>query len=307
MRIAIFGVGAMGCLFGARLSPRADVTLIGRWPEQLDALHRARLRIIHPNRREEYADLHATDDVAGVGPVDVALILTKAARTRAVAEMAAGILAPEGIAVTLQNGLGNQEIIARHVGPSRALIGVTMEGAAVQKPGVLRYAGGGETYLARQNGGSALLDELAALLNQGRLPTEVVDDVSAMLWGKLAINAAVNPLTALLRVPNGALLESPRARYVMHEVALEVAAVAEANGIRLPFNDPPRRVEEVVEQTAGNRSSMLQDVLRGVPTEIETICGAVMRSGRTLGVPVPANTLLYRLVKALEETTDARL
>lgn len=307
MRIAIFGVGAMGCLFGARLSPRAEVTLIGRWPEQLDALHRARLRIIHPNRREEYADLHATDDATRVAPVDVALILTKSARTKAVASMAADILKPDGIALTLQNGLGNREIIARHVGPSRALLGVTMEGAAIQKPGVLRYAGGGETFLARQDGAGEALDELAALLNAGRLPTEVVDDVSSLLWGKLAVNAAINPLTALLRVPNGALLDSPRARQVMRDAAQEVAAVAEANDIHLPFTDPARRAEEVAEKTASNRSSMLQDVLRGVPTEIETICGAVMRSGRTLGVPVPTNTLLYRLVKALEETTAERL
>ena len=134
----------------------------------------------------------------------------------------------------------------------------------------------------------------------------VAEDVDALLWGKLAVNAAINPLTALLRVPNGALLESPWAREVMRRAAGEVAAVAAARGIRLPFDDAGAQAEQVARQTALNRSSMLQDVLRGAESEIEAINGAVMRAAESAGVDVPANRLLYALVKALDETVSAR-
>ncbi len=301
MRIAIFGVGAMGCLFGARLSPLADVTLIGRWPEQLRALHLGRLRMVYPDGRTGYASLQATSRVESVGPVDVALVLTKSARTADAARDAALILRPDGIAVTLQNGLGNEAIIAGHVGADRTALGVTTEGAATDGPGVLRYGGSGTTTLSTRPGIDAQIQALADLFNQAGLPTRVVDDVSALVWGKLVVNAAINPLTALLRVPNGALLESEWTRRLMAAAAREVAAVAAAKGIVLGLDDPAAHAEGVARRTAANHSSMLQDVLRGAETEIEAICGAVMREGEAAGVPTPVNTSLYRLVKALEE------
>jgi 2-dehydropantoate 2-reductase len=128
-----------------------------------------------------------------------------------------------------------------------------------------------------------------------------------LIWGKLAINAGINPLTALLRVPNGALLESTWARGIMGQAAHEVAAVAAARGIILPFEDAAARAEEVARQTAANRSSMLQDVLRSVPTEIEAICGAVIRAGEAARIETPANRMLYNLIKAVEESYSAQI
>lgn len=307
MRIVIFGVGAMGCLFGARLAPHADVTLMGRWPQQIAALARAPLRLIFPDGHEEHIALHVTADVKAVAAADVALILTKSGKTEEAARSAAQVLKEEGIAVTLQNGLGNLEIIARHVGERRAALGVTTQGAALEGPGVLRYGGGGLTYLATRPPVDAPIRALAALFNTAGFPTEVVEDVSTLVWGKLVINAAINPLAALLRVPNGALAESEWARTLMAAAAREAAAVAVAKGIALPFDDAAAHVAHIARLTAPNRSSMLQDVLRGAETEIEAICGAVMREGEALGVPTPTIALLYRLVKALEETAAQRL
>lgn len=307
MRVAIFGVGAMGCLFGARLTPHADVTLIGHWPEQLAALRRAPLQIILPEGREEHLKLRATDDPGSVGPVDVALILTKSAGTEVAARNAARILRPDGIAVTLQNGIGNLEIIARHVGEGRAALGVTAQGATIIEPGVLRYGGTGTTHLATRPEIDSQVQALAALFEQAGLEAKVTEDVGGLVWGKLAINAGINPLTALLRVPNGVLTEVAWARQLMHEAAREVAAVAAAQGIALPFEDAAARTEEVARLTAHNRSSMLQDVLRGAETEIEVICGAVMRRGEELGIPTPVNATLYRLVRALEATREATI
>jgi 2-dehydropantoate 2-reductase len=307
INIAIFGVGAMGCLFGARLTPHADVTLIGRWPEQLDALRRGPLRVIAADGSVEDIRLRATNDPRAVGTADVALILTKAPKTDAAGRDAAAILAPDGLAITLQNGIGNLEALARQVGVARASLGVTTQGAAMEGPGRLRFGGPGLTTLATRPEIAARVRALGDVLERAGMPTSIADDVTGLVWGKLAVNAGINPLTALLRVPNGALLDSAWALGILRAAANEVAAVAAAQRIELPFDDAAARAEEVARLTARNRSSMLQDVLRGTETEIEAICGAVARAGDAAGVPTPANRLLHELVKALEASYPARV
>jgi 2-dehydropantoate 2-reductase len=297
----------MGCLFGAQLTPHADVILIGRWPEQLEALRRSPLWIVTGAGHEELVQLRATGDVNTVGAVDVALIVTKAPKTAAAGAGAALILKDDGLAITLQNGIGNLEILAGQVGHTRAALGVTTLGAAMESPGRLRFGGPGLTVLATRPEIDQVVRALAGLFARAGLAVEVAEDVAAQVWGKLAINAAINPLTALLRVPNGALLASTQARGVMRQAAHEVAAVAAAQGIKLPFADAAKRAEEVARQTACNRSSMLQDTQRGVQTEIEVICGAVVRAGETAGIETPANRMLYNLIRALEESYPAQI
>jgi 2-dehydropantoate 2-reductase len=131
------------------------------------------------------------------------------------------------------------------------------------------------------------------------LEVQEVGDLQGLIWGKLAINAGINPLTALLQVINGELLERPDAKHLMARAAKEVAAVAVAKGIKLSPQDAETQILEVAWRTAKNRSSMYQDVLRGAPTEIDVICGAVVREGRRLRIPTPVNEILWRLVRAL--------
>jgi 2-dehydropantoate 2-reductase len=296
----------MGCLFGARLTSHAEVALIGSWAEQIKALQRAPLRVIHPDGREELVRLRVSTDTEAAAPVDAVLIVTKTIKTRQAAQTAARLLTASGVALTLQNGLGNLEVIAQEVGPERAALGVTTLGAALDEPGVLRIGGNGVTTLASRPEIEPQVRALAALFEQAGLLVEITSDAGGVLWGKLAVNAAINPLTALLGVPNGALLESAAAREIMAQAARETAAVAAAQGIRLPFDDPAVRAEQVARQTAHNRSSMWQDLQRGVPTEVEAICGAVAQTGERLGVPAPVNRLLCRLIKAAEETRGVR-
>jgi 2-dehydropantoate 2-reductase len=203
----------------------------------------------------------------------------------------------------LQNGLNNRAALRAVLGEQRVALGVTSQGATVIAPGIVRHAGHGPTYLGRDPllgpAQTARLAEVADLFNRAGLETHLVDDTDALVWGKLAVNAAINPLTALLRVPNGFLVEHETLVGVMRGVAGEVAAVAAAQGIVLP-DDPGERAIGVARATAANRSSMLQDVLRGAPTEIETICGAVARVGDQVGVATPLNGWLSRLVHRLE-------
>lgn len=297
----------MGCLFGARLTPHADVTLVGHWPEQIRALREGPLRFVGLDGQEMAIPVRVAAGVDDLPPCDVALILTKASQTAASAAEAGQVLAPDGVAVTLQNGLGNREALAAAVGPDRATQGVTLQAASLRGPGVLVHGGEGPTHLAERTPGDPVLRALAGLLARAGFETHVAADVEVLLWSKLVVNAAINPLSALLRVPNGALLDSPAARALLVEAAREVAAVAAAQGIALPFEDAGAYVERAAALVRLNRSSMLQDALRGAMTEIEPINGAVMRAGAAGGVPTPVVTLLYRLVKAGEETAQDRI
>jgi 2-dehydropantoate 2-reductase len=291
----------MGCLFGARLTPHVDVTLIGDWPEQIQALREHPLRLIENDGSESRVSLRATDDIRQVKPADIALILTKTPQTRAAAEQAAQILAPDGLAITLQNGLGNQEVLQEAMNAERVTVGVTMLGASTGgQTGFIISGGTGKTVLATRPPIQSRIQVLAGLFEQAGLNTEIVDDISALLWGKLVVNAAINPLTALLGVPNGALLDSEWTRTLMAEVANEVAQVAAAQGITLPYTDATVQVEQVARMTARNRSSMLQDIERGALTEIDAINGAVVRMGQTLTVDTPTTRTLYHLIKARE-------
>ena len=128
---------------------------------------------------------------------------------------------------------------------------------------------------------------------------EVVDDALSIVWSKLIINAAINPLTALLKVANGELLERPAARGLMRALAEEAALVAIAEKVNLPFRDPAAAVEEVARRTAANHSSMWQDIQRGAPTEIDAICGAVVHAGQRHHIPTPINYACWQLVLAM--------
>jgi 2-dehydropantoate 2-reductase len=201
------------------------------------------------------------------------------------------------LALTLQNGLGNREQLAQVLGGERVALGVTTAGATLLGPGRVRPVGEPLVTLSAHS----RLPELAELLASSGFKIETAPDASALLWGKLVINAAINPLTALLGVSNGELLERPPARQLLQSVAREVAAVAAAQGVLLPYPDPVAAAEAVAHRTAANCSSMLQDVQRCAPTEIDAICGAIVRAGEQIGVPTPVNRTLLYLVQALAQ------
>jgi 2-dehydropantoate 2-reductase len=291
--VLIAGSGAMACLFGARLSAHADVTLLGTWPEGVAALQRDGVRL-EAGGLETRHPVRVTNDPAAARGARLALVLVKSWQTARTAGMLATCLASDGVALTLQNGLGNLEILRSALGPERAALGVTTMGATLIGPGRVRAGGTGPTYVARH----PRLGPHLELLRQGGFEVDVEDDMAAVQWGKLAVNAAINPLTALLRVPNGALVEDEHACAVMAEAARETAAVAAALGVQMPYRDAAAQAQEVARRTAANRSSMLQDMLRGAPTEVDAINGAVARAGEKARVAADVNRTLWRLVRA---------
>lgn len=305
MRITIVGAGAMGSLFGGMLSRVAEVCLLDPWAEHIAAIRRDGLRIEEPSG-DVVAALEAATDPSEVGPTDLAIIFVKSHRTQWASDLAARFLKPGGLALTLQNGIGNRDVIVRVLGEHRAWQGTTAHGATLLGPGHVRHAGSGLTHVENKPGLEEQIQEIASLFGQAGIETHVSPDVDSLLWGKLVINVGINALTALLRVRNGVLSEAEGPRALMERAVEEAVQVAHAKGVTLPYADPRQRVREVAVATGANLSSMLQDVLRGSPTEIDVINGVIVRQGRQLGVPVPVNESLTALVKAVEETYALR-
>jgi 2-dehydropantoate 2-reductase len=292
--VTIAGTGAMACLFGARLSSHADVTLLGTWPEGLAALQEG-IRLVEGDGSERTYTVRATSDPTECAGTTMALVLVKSWQTLRAARQLAACMRPDGVALTLQNGLGNLERLQEALGLERAALGVTMMGATLLGPGHVRAGGAGPTHLASH----PRLHLLIELLRLAGFEVDMAENLESLVWGKLAINAAINPVTALLGIPNGELLTRPHALALMADAAEETSAVATAQGIRLPYTEPGTAAVEVAGRTASNHSSMLQDIQRGAPTEIDAICGAIAHEGESFGVPTPVNRTLWHLVRAL--------
>lgn len=287
MRVLLFGAGAMSCLFGARLAPVADVTLVDAWREGIDAIRKNGI-LLEDSHGSRTAAVGAELPGTPLEPFDLALVLVKSWQTDAISKILPGCLKPGAIAISLQNGLGNVERLGANAFP-----GTTAEGATLLGPGHVRAGGSGPTHVVAP---ARVVD----LLKSAGFEAYACDAGKArsLVWGKLSVSCGINALTALLGVPNGELLKRPAATELLERAVAECAAVARAAGIDLPYADPVSYAKEVAARTADNRSSMLQDVLRGAPTECDAINGAVAREGSRLRVPAPVNETLWRLVLA---------
>jgi 2-dehydropantoate 2-reductase len=293
MKVTILGTGAMACLIGSRLTSFADVALLGAWLEAIQAIRRDGIRIRYDDGVKS-APVPATDSPEACRDSDLVIVLVKSQQTRSATSRAREILKPDGLALTLQNGLGNIEVLAEVFGAERSAAGVTTMGAYVESPGAIRFGGEGVVWLERHPRIQPAYD----LFHQAGFEVGITDDLLSLQWGKLVVNSGLNPLTALLRVPNGRLADRPALRSLYLDVIAETAAVAKACGITLPYADPAKMALEVATRTADNRSSMLQDIENSREPEIEAITGAILQAAERAGVDAPLNRLLYRLMKA---------
>jgi 2-dehydropantoate 2-reductase len=292
------GTGALATLFAARLKQAGNqITMLGTWDAGLESLRENGARFVGIDGTEHQFEVEATNDPRQCRGIKSVLVLVKAWQTERVGSQLRECLPDDGLVITLQNGLGNREILALCLGAQRVALGTTTTGATLLGPGLVREGGQGIISMERH----PALDPIVEALISAKFNVQLVDDAQSLIWGKLVINAAINPLTALFRVANGHLLESPSALEMMGALANEVAQVAAAEKIHLPFSDPVAAAEEVASKTAENHSSMLQDVLRGAPTEIDAICGAVVKVAQKHNMDTPVNWSCWKLVKALTE------
>jgi 2-dehydropantoate 2-reductase len=292
----------MGSLFGGGLASSGhDVVLYDVYKDHVDAINRDGLSIEDSaTKAVKVVKPRASADPEAVRDSDVMIIFVKSTNTEEAAATFKTYAKPSTIALTLQNGLGNEAILRKHFGPERTAAGVTSQGATFLGPGKIRHAGKGPTHMAMADGDQSKLSELAAALAAAGFEIHVDKDVAGMIWSKLLINVGINAMTALLNVTNGRLLEFEDIKAVMADMVEEAKAVAKARGISLSYPDPLAVVYDVAAKTGANFSSMLQDFQKNRSSEIDFMNGAIVREAKELGIPVPVNETVTRLVRTLD-------
>ncbi|MFC6669468.1 ketopantoate reductase family protein [Marinobacterium aestuariivivens] len=298
MEWTILGAGAIGCLWAAYLQQAgARVQLILRDPSRLDTFRQqGGIRLVR-DEKEWFCPVEAGLATA-TGPIERLLLCTKAFDTESALRPLLPRLTASARVLVLQNGLGNQQQAAGLVGSGRVLIGSTTDGAWLRAPFEVVHAGVGETAIGPLDGRPFSLPELLPPGFGLRLRPDT--DIERTLWRKLAINCAINPLTALHGCRNGDLARNPAYRDTLEILCREFEQVAAARGIRL-FDGPlVQQALRVAENTGDNLSSMLQDIRHQRPTEIEQITGYLCHEAKRVGVAVPRHRELLERIRRLE-------
>jgi 2-dehydropantoate 2-reductase len=299
-RIVIVGPGAMGTLVGSLLS-RSGREVILR-DDNADRAAQRNADGIQVNDggsswRVRPRSVCTDDDI---GPTEAIFICTKAYQTASTIPTLAHISGPDTTVVSLQNGIGNGEQL-QAVAADRCVCASTALGAYLDDTGELHWTGHGTTQIAPfQKTPATHATVIGRLLTEAGCECEVLRDADSMLWGKLIINAAINPVTAIYGITNGDLLEHDEARELAFAAAREARAIADAKGITLPYDDVVAAVTHICQRTSSNRSSMLRDIECGRPTEIDAITGAIITQAKALNIAIPVNQSLF--TKIAEKT-----
>lgn len=312
MKIAIVGPGAMGTLLTAYLGRSLaksgeEVFLVDYNPERAKKIKEDGLRL-EGSGSDLKVKVNAIAEPKAAGVCDLIIICVKSYNTEEAIKAVKECVAEHTQVLTLQNGIGNIQILNDIVGEDKVIGGVTSHGSTSLGWGHARHAGKGETIIGKSNGRVlGPVREVAAILTKAGFETKVSRDINSLIWSKLIINAGINPLTAITRLNNGRLLECDSTRDIMRAAVQEAVRVAKRKRIKLVYDDPIQKVESVAKSTGANISSMLQDVLRKKRTEIDFINGAIIRQAKALSIPAPVNEALTNLVKTIEANYEKQL
>ncbi len=308
MKIVIAGPGAIGSLFASYLSKsKQEIWLLDKDKHRAEKLNQSGIHIEGVSGVWR-SKVRVSANPEEIGKADLLIICVKSYDTKRVINYARPVIDAGSSVLTLQNGIGNVEIISELLRGQDVFAGITSQGANLVEPGKLRHAGFGETLIGSLDGKlTSQLRQIRQLFNEVGIPTRLSRDVKGALWSKLIINVGINALTAITRLRNGQLLEFVGTRAIMSQAVSEAAKIAKRKRIKLQFDDPLTKVEAVCSATANNISSMLADVLRKRRTEIDFINGVIVRSGESLGISVPVNCLLVDLIKTIESSYSLRI
>lgn len=301
MKVCIVGCGAIGSLFAAHLAKLDDIEV---WAFDLDQAH---IDAINANglRLSGESDVHsyprATSNPADIPPCDFGIVATKSLHTRSAIESTASIF-QDGAVCTVQNGVGNEEIIAEYV--PRIIRGTTFPAGHVVEPGHVEQDTGGMTWIGPFEPKPASMEEielLAKRLSESGIDTLAMEDSRGAQWTKLIFNAATNPVGALTGLPHGVACDQPHVRSLISGLVAEGVAVADALGITLD-SDPDKLVDHAREVAYNHKASMLQDALIRRPTEVAALNGGIVKFGEECGVATPLNQAIWALIGGLEHS-----
>ena len=294
LKVAVMGAGAVGCYFGGMLARAGHpVTLVAR-AQHVQAIAHAGLRM-ETRSFDERVPLAATTEVAGAKDADVVLFCVKSPDTEEAGRQLKPFLRPDTLVLCLQNGVDNAQRLRTVLPQHEVAAAVVYVATEMAGPGHLKHHGRGELVLEPARAG----ERVARALQAAGVPTEVSPNVRGALWLKLILNCAYNAISAIAQRPYGENVAGEGIPDVMHDVVDECVAVARADGVQLPA-DPHLATRKLVETMPSQYSSTAQDLARRKPTEIDHLNGYVVRRGQALGIPTPANRVLWALVKLIE-------
>ncbi len=300
MKIVMIGAGAMGSSYGGRLvRAGAEVCLIDTWQEHVAAVN-ARGLDLDGVFGEDIIPIKAVSDAGQAGPADLAFVFVNSNDTREAAETAARVLAPEGFAVTMQNGIGNLETLQEVLGTARVVGGSSMSSAMMRGPGQATLTHLGPTSIGETDGKpSERIGHFASLLSQAGFETTIEPDITAKIWNKFVLNVAINALCATTGLRLGELARLSPLNTLQDRILDEIMAVVLAKGIRLPDQDIRTTIKRHCWKKF-SRPSMLQHIEAGKRTEIEALNGALVREAQKLRIATPYNQSVVALLKGRE-------
>jgi 2-dehydropantoate 2-reductase len=303
MKICFLGSGALGSAIGGALSEAgADVTLIDQWQEHVDAMNTRGLTL-REDGKDRIVKVKAATSPEGIGPADLVVVLVKSFHTREAVETAGPIIGANTTILSLQNGLGHEDIIAEIVGREKVIGGKTYLGGVLLSPGhVIAGLKGKETIIGELDGRlTERVQRIAATFNSAGLLLTVSTDIVGTIWDKLLVNVATGALAGITRLPYGGLYEVPEIKACAIAAIAEGMAVAKASGVKLSVSDPEQPWRKAAEGLPAEfKTSMLQSIEKGSRTEIDFINGSVVRWGEKCGVPTPVNQALVACIKGIE-------
>jgi len=306
LKIAIVGAGALGGTFGALLTDAGfDVTLVEIDKRRVDAISKNGIILHMPDGTKKYVKVKITDDPKKVGIVDIVQISVKGYHTDSAARSALPMIGENTYVLSVQNGLGNLEVIANVVGKEKVIGGVTAHSAMPISFHEIKYTGGiGGLWIGRYDGKKdKRLEEIAEMFTKAGFPTEIIEgNIEIPIWRKLLANVACNAVAAITGFTGNQLLGCEHTRELIIKLAEETAQVAKAKGLEFDeLNYAGAFVLKALSGVKDNKISMLQDIEAKRRTEIDTLNGAVVREGKKYGVPTPYNETITYIVKALEQ------
>ena len=299
MNLGIIGCGAIGGIYGTHLAslPGKSVWAYDPDADLVEAINARGIRL--QGVRELYARLVATTDPSTIPPCQFGIIATKSFHTKAAISATMSIF-EQGVLCSLQNGIGNEEILASKI--QQILSGSTLVGGHIVEPGVIDFDTDGVTLIGPAEAGSASLQQaqkLAQILTQSGLDTQAVEDPRGVKWAKLIFNASANTVCALSRLPFYTMYSQSGLRELAQGLAQEGEAVAQALGISLAF-DPVEKLDTIYKQKIDHVPSTLTDILNARRTEIDVLNAAIVAKGKTIGIDCPLNTAVTSLIRGLE-------
>ncbi len=302
LKICVIGCGAVGSLFAAHLAQKgeAEVWAYDVWTEHIEAINKNGLRL--SGAADFTAKLYATSDARELPRCDYGIVATKAIHTRAAIAQAAHAFDESSAVCSVQNGVGNEEIIAEHV--KYVIRGTTFPAGHPIAPGHIGFDIQGDTWIGPFEPTStpmSKVEELAGLVTRSGMNTIPLKDARGAQWTKLIFNAATNPVGGLTLLHHGAATRFAPTGQLFNDLIAEGEGVAKALGIEL-HGDPRALVQKGANAAGKHRASMLQDVLAKRQTEVDFMNGAIVKAGAQAGIPTPLNKAVWELIKGLEHS-----